>query len=167
MLTINGGDSLTLYEIDQQIENAIELGFDPETGEILDASALEQLQMDFDEKVENTLLYIKNLLAEAEAIDAEQKALDARKKSRKRRAEYLTNYVQNVLDGKKFISAKCETTYRKVQSVVVDDFESIPEEYLRIKTVSEPDKTAIKDAIKSGAEIAGAHLEERQSMSIK
>ena len=35
---------MTLYQINEQIQKAIELGFDPETGEILDASALEQLQ---------------------------------------------------------------------------------------------------------------------------
>ena len=49
---------MTLYEINEAIRNAIELGFDPETGEILDASALEQLQMDRDEKIENICLYI-------------------------------------------------------------------------------------------------------------
>lgn len=49
---------MTLYEINEQIQKAIELGFDPETGEILDASALEQLQIDRDEKIENICLYM-------------------------------------------------------------------------------------------------------------
>ena len=59
---------MTLFEINEQIQKAIELGFDPETGEILDASALEQLQIDRDEKIENICLYIKDLTAEAKAL---------------------------------------------------------------------------------------------------
>ena len=156
---------MTLWQIDEQIAKAIELGFDPETGEILDESALEQLQMDRDEKIENICLYIKDLVAESKALADEAKALTERKERSAKKAESLKNYLQAMLDGQKWKSSKAIVSYRKVQSVVVDDMDALKPEFLRIK--KEPDKTAIKEVLKAGAEVAGAHLEDRQSMSIK
>ena len=156
---------MTLYEINEQIQKAIELGFDPETGEILDASALEQLQIDRDEKIENICLYIKDLTAEAKALADEAKALSERKERSAKKAESLKNYLQAMLDGQKWKSSKAAVSYRKTQSVVVDDLEALKPEFLRIK--KEADKTAIKEVLKAGAAVSGAHLEEKQSMSIK
>lgn len=156
---------MTLWQIDEQIAKAIELGFDPETGEILDESALEQLQMDRDEKIENICLYIKDLVAESKALADEAKALTERKERSTKKAESLKNYLQAMLDGQKWKSSKAIVSYRKTQSVVVDDMDALKPEFLRIK--KEPDKTAIKEVLKAGAEVVGAHLEDKQSMSIK
>ena len=56
---------MTLWEINDNIRKAIEQGFDEETGEIFDASDLEALQIQRDEKIESIALYIKDLTAEA------------------------------------------------------------------------------------------------------
>ena len=156
---------MTLYQINEQIAKAIEIGFDPESGEILDKSALEQLQMDRDEKIENLCLYIKDLVADSKALADEAKALTERKERSAKKAESLKNYLQAMLDGQKWKSSKAIVSYRKTQSVVVDDMDALKPEFLRIK--KEPDKTAIKEVLKAGAEVAGAHLEDKQSMSIK
>jgi hypothetical protein len=158
---------MTLYYINEQIRKAIELGFDPETGEILDASALEQLQIDRDEKVENICLYIKDLYAEADAIYNERRALEEREKASEKKADSLSRYLQSMLAGEKFKTPKCAVSYRKTQAVNIVDETLIPNEYLRFKTTSAPDKAAIKDAIKAGKDVPGAMLEERQSMTIK
>ena len=158
---------MTLYEINQQIQKAIELGFDPETGEILDDSALQQLEIDRDEKVENICLFIKDLRAEASALDAEKKALDDRKNAAQRKADSLSRYLQAMLAGEKFKTARCAVSYRKSQAVVITDQDAIPEEYIRVKVSREPDKIALKDALKTVGAIDGAVLEERTSMIIK
>ena len=158
---------MTLYEINEQIKNAIEFGFDPETGEILDSTALEQLQIDRDEKIENICLFIKDLIAEAAAIKTEEVALAGRRMHTENKVQSLKRYLQAMLDGQKWKSSKAVVSYRKTQSVVVDDLDQIPTDFMRIKTVSEPDKVAIKDALKDGKEVAGCHLEEGQSMSVK
>ena len=116
---------MTLYQINEQIAKAIELGFDPETGEILDESALEQLQMDRDEKIENICLYIKDLIAESKALADEAKALTERKERSAKKAESLKNYLQAMLDGQKWKSSKAIVSYRKTQSVVVDDMDAL------------------------------------------
>ena len=156
---------MTLYEINEQIQKAIELGFDPETGEILDASALEQLQLDRDEKIENICLFIKDLKAEAAALDAEKKNLDARSTVAKRKSDSLSRYLQAMLAGAKFKTARCSISYRKTSAVIVDDENELPELCVRIR--KEPNKTAIKDYINAGVSVPGAHIEDRQSMIIK
>lgn len=156
---------MTLYEINEQIQKAIELGFDPETGEILDESALEQLQMDRDEKIENICLFIKDLKAEAAALDAEKKNLDVRASVAKKKSDSLSRYLQAMLDGEKFKTARCSISYRKTSAVIVDDENELPELCVRIR--KEPNKTAIKDYINAGVSVPGAHIEDRQSMIIK
>jgi hypothetical protein len=61
----------SLYEIIGQIEN-FDYQFDEETGEMLNAKDLDELEIAKSEKVENVCLYIKNLLADAEAYKREK-----------------------------------------------------------------------------------------------
>ena len=156
---------MNLYEINQKILDAVEFGCDPETGEIIDDTALEKLQMDREEKIENTLLYAKNLAAEAVAIKTEEAALSKRRQTAEKKAEWLKRYVQAVLNGEKFKTPRVAVGYRKTQAVVIDDIDSLPDDFLRIK--KEADKTKIKELLKGGEALPGAHLEEHQSMSIK
>ena len=53
-----------LYEINQAIMDCV----DEETGEIVDIEKLNDLHMQFDDKVENIACFIKNLLSDAKAI---------------------------------------------------------------------------------------------------
>ena len=156
---------MTLYEIDKQILNAIEYGCDPETGEIIDGTALDDLVMAKEEKTENVILVIKEILAEANAIREEEIALAKRRKTKENRAEWLKNYVSRSLNGEKFQTARCSASFRKTKAVKVLDYDSIPEDYIRIKT--EPNTMAIKDALKAGEEVPGAVLEDRLSLIIK
>ena len=155
---------MTLYEIDRSIEELI----DPETGEIADYEAFEQLQMDRAAKIENVALWVKDLDAEAKAIREEEKALSERRKSAENKAEKLREYLRLALNGEKFQTAKVAVGYRKSTGVFIDDevaFLRDHPEYARIKT--EIDKAAVKDELKKGTEVSGAVLEERINMQIR
>ncbi|MNP76944.1 hypothetical protein D3C76_1742770 [compost metagenome] len=53
-------------------------------------------------------------------------------------------------------------------SVVIDDQNAIPDEYMRVTTSMAPDKVAIAKAIKEGKTVEGAHSEiGKSSISIK
>ena len=158
---------MTLYKINEQLRNAIEFGCDPETGEIIDTVALEELEMARDEKIENICLYIKDLKAEAAAIKTEKDVLDARMKASTKKADSLTNYLQLMLSGQKFKTSRCAVSYRKTQAVKITDESLLPDTYIRRKVIEEPDKVAIREALKAGGDVAGACLEDRQSMTIK
>lgn len=156
---------MNLYDIEFEILNCV----DPETGEIIDEKRLDALQMERETKIENVLLWIKNLKSEADAIRAEEKALAERRKQDERKAERLTEYVQNALNGRKFSTSRVAVSYRKSEAVVIDDMVTMMEvsdDYLTYKD-PEPNKTKIKAALKSGLPVPGCHLEERQNMTIK
>lgn len=162
---------MTIYEIDNAIQEALEAAIDPETGELTDEallSDLEELQMERNQKVENIICFIKNLDADAKAIREEEKALAARRKTAERRSDSLRNYLQWALAGEKFSSARGSVSFRRSKQVEIDQnrlFE-LPEKYLRYKD-PEPDKKAIGEALKAGEDLPGCSLIENVSMIIK
>lgn len=156
---------MNLYDIEYEITNCV----DSETGEIIDEQQLDALQMAREKKIENILLWIKNLKSEAGAIREEEKKLADRRQSDEKKAESLTQYVQNVLNGEKFKTSRVVVSYRKSEAVIVDDLQLMQEtcdEYLKYKD-PEPDKAKIKAALKDGITVPGCHLEERQNITIK
>lgn len=153
----------SLYQIDQAILECL----DAETGEIIDAEKLNALFMEKNQKIENIALWIKNLQADALAYKAEKDAFAARQKAAESKVESLKAWLVSALGGQKFSTAKCAVSFRKSEAVQVDDVNSIPAEWTRIKTTIEPDKTAIKAAIKAGQEITGCKLVENTNISIK
>lgn len=151
-----------LYEINEQILSCVDM----ETGEIIDMDKIQELQLAFDQKVEGIACWIKNLLSDAEAIKAEKNNLAEREKACKNKAESLKNYLQSALGGEKFKTAKVSISYRKSESVEVSDNAKIPEEFLKY-TDPTPDKTGLKNAIKSGQSFDGVTIVEKQNIQIK
>lgn len=151
-----------LYEINQAIMDCV----DEETGEIIDIEKLNDLQMQFDDKVENIACFIKNLLADAKAIKEEESNLASRRKSCENKAASLKEYLSDALNGQKFKTAKVSISYRKSESVDIENMKDVPEEYLKI---AEPtvDKASAKKAMKSGIEIPGLRLAESKNIQIR
>lgn len=158
---------MNIYEID----NAMFFLVDEETGEIKDYEAIEEMQMIPEEKIENTALWYKNLIAESKAIREEEKALAERRKSLENKAEQLKTYINRVLQGNKFATPKVAISYRKSTAVEVDDefIDYAMKNNDRLLTFKKPEanKTVIKDMLKDGVEIPHATLIERNNMSIK
>ena len=165
---------MTLYDINSQIQQIIDNGIsvDPETGEITsDLSDLESLQLAREEKIENTLLYIKNLVAESKAIKEEENALADRRKALENKASRIKLYIERMLNGESFQSAKVAVQYRNTTSVSLSDgfIEWAKENRPELLRVKEPEanKTAITKLLKAGETIEGAILEKNLSMTIK
>lgn len=154
---------MKLYEIEQQILDCI----DDETGEIMDFERLNALHMERIKKLENVALAYKNYLAEAAALKAEKEAFQEREERAKKKAEYLKGYLAYVLDGAKFKTTLVEVSFRKSEAVVVDcDAGTLPKEFQTVKP-PEPNKTAIKAALKAGQEVTGCRIETRINATIK
>lgn len=89
----------SLYEINAQIEQAWGAAVDPDTGEIINEKALQELDgltMQREEKLENLALYYKNLSAEAEALKAEKMRLAARQAAAEKRQRVLKSILQRL-----------------------------------------------------------------------
>lgn len=155
-----------LYEIRREIAD-FEFEVDPETGELLNAISWDELNMAFEEKVENIACYIKNLTSDIAAFKAEEEQLAKRRKSNERKVEYLKRLLLDNMDGQKFSTTRCAVSFKRSVAVQVDDIDHIPAELLRVKTTVEPNKTAIKDALREGREISGCKLIENTNIQIK
>ena len=161
---------MTLYEIDKSIIECLDL----ETGEITDAERLDALQIERETKLENTALYIKNLLAEAEAIKAEEKALAERRKAKENKAENLKKYLADNLSGEKFETAKVNISFRKSAKVEISEPEKLLfylesmgfEDCIKYKP-PEIQLTPVGKLIKEGRELPGASIVEKQNIQIK
>lgn len=162
---------MNIYEIESSMLALV----DPETGEIADWDAFEQLQIAWDKKIENVACWYKNLIAEANAIKAEEKALKERREAIERQAEKRLSYLQDHLCGQPFKSARCAVTFRKSPpSVQMDD----PDGLIRWAELNGYDdcikyaapqisKTGIANLLKSGIEVPGAQLVQGVSMGVK
>lgn len=153
----------TLYEIDRDILACIDM----ETGEVIDDLKLEALQMEREVKIENVILWIKNLVSDAAAYKAEKEAFDKREKQALAKAERLKKWLAYATDGTAFSTARCAVTFRRTKKVEVFNKDAIPKAFMTESVTYSPNKTEIKKAIESGQAVNGCALVENLSATIK
>ena len=160
-----------IYELNAQIKACIQYDeehvVNTEDGEILNLEQFEALKMERDAKVEGLACYIKNKIADAEAIYAEIDTLSQRASAIKKEAERCKAYLAGVLYGEKFETPRCKITWRKSEICNVLSMDELPEEFKRTKVTVDADKTSIKKALKAGTEVPGAEVIQKLNMTLK
>lgn len=154
-----------LYDLVREIED-FEFEVDEETGEILNAEDLDNLELEKNEKIEQLCLWIKNLKSDASAYKAEKDSFAKKQKAAENKAESIKNYIASILAGDKFKTDRVTVSYRKSEQVECLDMSLVDDDYLRFKE-PELDKTKIKKALKDGVKVGGCMLVEKQNMQIK
>lgn len=154
-----------LYDLVREIED-FEFEIDEETGEILNANDLDNLELEKNEKIEQLCLYIKNLKSDAAAYKAEKDSFAKKQKAAENKAESIKNYIAYILAGENFKTDRVTVSYRRSEQVECPDMSLVDDDYLRFKE-PELDKTKIKKALKDGIKVGGCMLVERQNMQIK
>lgn len=152
-----------IYEINHAILECL----DAETGEIIDPERLDALLMEKDQKIENVVCWIKNLLSDADAIKAEKDVLAEREAKCRKKADDLKKWLTTILEGQKFSTAKCAVSFRKSTKLEITDADRIPKEFLVETVTIKPDANSIKEVLKSGQEVSGCVLVENQNIQIK
>ena len=161
---------MTLYEIQDNIRQAIEQGFNEETGEIFNASDLEALQIQRDEKIENIGCYIKDLEADIDAFKKEEESLAERRKAKERKLDSLKQFLTDAMirnNKTKFETAKVRLGFRKSESIEVDENIKLDDKYYITKVQQTVDKKFLKEELKSGVVIDGVKLIEKQNLQVK
>lgn len=157
----------TLYDIAKEIE-FFNYQFDEETGEFLNAEELDNLKMNFNDKVENVCLFIKNLESMSDMMDAEITALKARKDAKDNKANRLKEYLKYCLKGETFETPRCSVTYRKsTETIIPDDLSNLPPAYVTEVTTLKADKKAIAKAIDGGIELEGCSRLVKYNLQLK
>lgn len=162
-----------LYEIVRhrdQFERLAESGeLDPQTL----ADTLESLDGEMEAKAINIAKFSRNLDATAEAVAEAGKAMLARAERLRKRAESIRQYMLFQLQFAGVRKIECPeftiTIKRNPPSVVVDAEGAIPADYWTQPEPPAPrlDKAKIKDAIRAGVEVPGAHLAESDRLEVK
>jgi hypothetical protein len=161
----------TLYELAATYIELYDLLAD---GEIDDQTVTDTLDgMDFDgqfaDKAEAYAKIIKMLEADANAAETEAKRLSERKAAFSANAKRVKDRLFGAmrLTGNEKIKTALFTIgiQKNAPSVMIDEDTKLPDEYVRVKY--EPDKTAIKDALKAGAVIEGCRLVQGESLRIR
>ena len=161
---------MNLFEINDAITRCVKLAdgdyVDTETGEIIDTAAIEQLEMDRDTKIRNIACRIKNLEADEKALGDQIKTFTARKNAAKNKRESLKSYLAAFLNGKKWQNSEVAISWRKSESVEVEDGAAIPEKYLRYKE-PEINKAQLKADLKAGTVVYGCQLVTKNNIQVK
>ncbi len=120
-------------------------------------------------KADATCWVIEHLRGQAAYRQQQAKRLTALASGDASRADALEESLVLVLTqlqptANRFSFPNHELTSRKSQAVEIDDEDSMPSQWVTLKTTSQPDKTAIKEALKAGHLIPpGAQLVLRRS----
>ena len=122
-------------------------------------------------KADATCWVIEHLRGQAAYRQQQAKRLKALASGDASRADSLEESLVFVLTqlqpaATRFSFPNHELTSRKSSAVVIDDEEALDPEWLAVKTTTQPDKAAIKEALKAGRQIEGAQLLSRRSWRI-
>lgn len=160
---------MKLYEISDALRTALEhIEVDEETGEIIAADELHEVEALAADKVEATALYLKEEDAEIKALKEEIDRMTARLKSKTKRNDYIKSMLLDALHATgKVKTARVTVSIRTTQAVEVSEGADLPEAYTTVKTTVSPNKVAIKQALLDGVEVPGCHIEERESVQIR
>lgn len=163
--------SNTLYEISQDYSQALVELEELDLPEEAVRDTLEGLQGELEQKAVNVAAFIRNLENTARGIKEAEQAMAKRRRTIENRVKAIKDYLLTnmVHTGiQKIESPLFVLGVRKnPPSVVVDDPESLPADYRREVISVQPDKTGIKNALKAGQLVPGAHLVNGVSLSIR
>lgn len=152
-----------LKNIYEQIENGEEFTEEMEKALVLTEQNLQAKAIDYG-------YVIKSLDDEMELFDKEIKRLTERKKQLAKTQELLKDRLTEAMQEFGITEMKGKTiklSFRKSESVDVYNVDALPDEFKRTKVSIEPDKVAIKEALKNGEEVEGATLFIKDNLQIK
>ena len=164
---------MNLYELNQNFNNLVSVLENTEDENIkeLIKNSMDQLALETNEKIENIIKYIKNLEAEAEALEKESKRLNDRKIRTLKKVDNLKGYLKDFtssLESKKYNTGIFNISIRKnAASVIVNNEFLVPDEFCKTEVIRKVDKVALKEKLKAGEVIEGVKLQQTESIIIK
>ena len=165
---------MTLYELTGQYRPLYEMLSAGDIDEQTFRDTIESCGLDeaIEDKADNYAYVIKQMEADVSVIEQEVARLNARKYSLVSNAQRVRHNLQEAMYaiGKTRIHTPRFTfnVQPNPPSVVIDADAQLPDEFMRvIPERREPDKTAIKDALKEGRAVEGCRLEQKESLRIR
>jgi len=163
---------VSLYKLTEQQRELKEAAGNSDLPAEAFADTFEALEGQFNDKALSVIHVVQNMDSDVEALDAEIKRLTERKKVIKNKQDSIREYLRTNMEANEITKIECPLftiTLAKGRDIcVIDDGDSIPDEYVDVQVVQKPDKAAILKALKAGDDIPGAHIEKsKTSLRIK
>lgn len=162
---------MKLYELTQNYLNLLDLLENPDVPAEMVQAALNEVEGSIEDKAENTVKLIKSIEADIKALKEEEQKLYNKRKSLEGKKENLKDYLECTLKaiGKEKIKGNIFTIsmQKNAPKLIIEDYKTIPEEYITTETTTIVFKDEVKAALKNGIEVPGAKLEYTESLRIK
>lgn len=161
---------MKLYEISERFKNLEELleNTDLQIDDIKEA--LNEVGIEFEEKVEGIVRLIKNIEGDAEKIKSEEKRLAEKRKSLESKVTYLKGYIDlnmKLVGKKKIDTGLFKLSIQKnAPSINIKSAADIPSEYF-IEQEPVLDKRALLKDLKEGREVPGVEMKQTESLRIR
>jgi len=158
--------------IPNEIETALAEAVD-ENGEIVNETALERVEALAQQRtvlISDLGAFVKEMRhVKIEHLDKVIAELKTKKARLEKAADICEAVIEKVLPvGEKVETDFVKLSWRKSESVeIAVTPEFLPDEFQRVKTTIEADKTGIKAALKAGRVVEGAKLVEKSHLQVK
>ncbi|MCF3044138.1 siphovirus Gp157 family protein [Neisseria gonorrhoeae] len=161
--------ALALYRCAADVQAALDYYFDSETER---EDTLEAVIGQFEVKAQSVIAYIKNQEITEKMLEEHIGRMTGKLKAAKARNQSLKDYLARNMQAAGITEIKADdgtfkASFRKSEAVVILDEAQIHAEFMREAVKTEPDKTAIRKAIESGRQVAGAKIEGRKNLQIR
>jgi len=174
---MNVTNTLDLFHLQRKIDDIIDSHTDAETGEISeDAWAqVEKLAQSKTDIIANMGITFKKMISEAEFWKQEKKRIERYQKRSELISEKLKALIEKwVQPGEKIRISEVDISWRKSEAVEIDDvtadlkelhkqYPDLVEELITYK----PNKTKLKELLKTGLGLKGIRLSEKNNIQIK
>lgn len=160
---------MKLYEIPKAIEQATNMI--DEDGVITEEwlALLDNAENTLTEKADNIWIILQEKDNKIDAIKKEIERLNNRKKKEEKQKEQLKDYLsKNIFDlSPDWIQwERFKFSFRKSESVEIEDMENIPKSFIDVKVTEVVNKKSIKEAIKEWIKVKGTKIETKYNLQI-
>lgn len=159
---------MKLYELTDAYKHVLsDDELDPQT--VYDT--LDAIKDDIEVKADGIASLIDELQNSAERKKKKAKAWQESAKVDTAKANWLQRYLTNELDNAGIKKLETDnhllSTRNYTPSVIIDDSQKLPVDYVEEKIDYRPVKKRIREALKAGKDVPGAHLKENRKTVIK
>ena len=162
---------MNLYDISKELNELMNRIPENPTPEEVEQLQQEYLLLDwsFNDRIENTIKYIKNLESDINSIDFEVERLEKKKWPINNKINRLKDYIDSAMNiawYDKLTTPIAKLSYRKSEAVFIEDEELVPDEFKTQVTSTKISKSDIKKALKIW-EVLWVRLITKQNLQIK
>ena len=123
---------------------------------------IEGLEMQFNDKAANVIMYERDIKTDVEAIDGEISRLKARRDSMMRRLDSMRNYLRENMERAGIKRIDCPlftiTCAEGRPMAEIENIDELPDDCVRVETKIVPDKVRILQKLKDNEDVPGAKL---------